>query len=100
MGGALRYDTAVDCSLAREELGRKAGERESLIFRILREGGPDIDLEIQGDARHLQQVGVAYWSIFYKECAAWIRIISQESGKLMTESVLLHGSAAPEFLHR
>ena len=51
MGGALRYDTAADCSLAWEELWRKAGwERESLIFRILREGGPFLDLEIQGDA--------------------------------------------------
>lgn len=64
MGGSLRYDTAADCSMAWEELWRKAGERESLIFRILREGGPFLDLEIQGDARHLQQVGVAYWSIF------------------------------------
>ena len=52
-GGALRYNTAAAETAVREELGRKAGERESLIFRILQEGGPDLDLERLGDARHL-----------------------------------------------
>ena len=50
MGGALR--TAV--TAVWEELGRKAGE--SAIFRILREGGPDLDLE--------NQVGVADFNVY------------------------------------
>ena len=41
MGGALH--TAV--TAVREERGRKAGEAP--IFRILQEGGPDLDLENQ-----------------------------------------------------
>ena len=103
LGGAWEEHCVTTLQRTAAWPGRSSGERrerESLIFRILREGGPFLDLEIQGDARHLQQVGVAYWSIFYKECAVWIRIISQESKKLRIESFLLHGSAAPEFLHR
>lgn len=55
LGGAREEHcvTTLQSTAVREELGRKAGERESLIFRILQEGGPDLDLESQGDARHL-----------------------------------------------
>ena len=48
LGGAWEEHCTLQSTAVREELGRKAGEAP--IFRILREGGPFLDLEIQGDA--------------------------------------------------
>ena len=85
LGGAWEEHCTLQSTAVREELGRKAGEAP--IFRILREGGPDLDLE--------NQVGVADF-IVYRASSVPRHSRDVELGlfhrKMRTgRSVLLHG---------